>query len=399
MTETPSPPHSPHIEDALRLNSQALRAIAERRADEACRLLRTALDLDPMLLPAWLNLATAQRLAGDIHGALETVDGALRIEPLAFRSLLMKATLLETLGRRRAAAQAYGNALTQQPDEAHLDDGTRRAIAHARDFRARHTAELEDFLSRHAAGPKGSSSAEARRMNGFAEHLLDKRQRFRSEPTHFFYPGLPSIEFYDREEFSWLPEVEEATGDIQAELMAVLDDKVAAADLEPYMQRSDTEPLEQWTELNKSLNWSAYHFAIYGRHFTKHRERCPKTAALLDRMPQPDIQNRCPASLYSILEPHTHIPAHNGVANFRLLCHLPLILPGNCRFRVGASVREWKMGEALVFDDSIEHEAWNDSDQRRAVFIFDIWHPYLSADERDYIRRTLTALDAFNAES
>jgi aspartyl/asparaginyl beta-hydroxylase (cupin superfamily) len=81
------------------------------------------------------------------------------------------------------------------------------------------------------------------------------------------------------------------------------------------------------------------------------------------------------------------------------LCHLPLILPGNCRFRVGASLREWTMGEAFVFDDTIEHEAWNDSDQRRAVFIFDIWHPTLSADERDHIRRTLAAMDAFNAEA
>jgi aspartyl/asparaginyl beta-hydroxylase (cupin superfamily) len=389
---------SPAAENALRLNAQALHAIANRRPAEAGQMLRSAIELDPMLLPARLNLATAQRMEGDLMGALATVDDALRLEPLAFRALLMRASLLEVMGHHRAAAIAYGNALSQTPDEQHLDENTRRAIAHAREFRARNFAEMEDFLLRHAGAPASRTSAEARRMSGFADHLLGKRQRYRSEPTHFFYPGLPSIEFYDREEFPWLPEVEAATDDIRAELTAVLDDEVAAADLEPYMQRSDTEPLEQWMELNKSLKWSAYHFAIYGRHFTKHRERCPRTAALLDRMPQPDIQNRCPASLYSILEPHTHIPAHNGVANFRLLCHLPLILPGNCRFRVGGSIREWKMGEAMVFDDSIEHEAWNDSDQRRAVFIFDIWHPWLSADERDYIRRSLRAIDAFNAQ-
>ncbi len=389
---------SPASQDALRLNSQALQAIANRRPAEASQMLRSAIELDPMLLPARLNLATAQRMEGDMMGALATVDDALRIEPLAFRALLMRASLLEAMGHRRAAAIAYGNALTQTPDEQYLDDNTRRAIAHAGDFRTRNFTEMEDFLVRHAGTPGGSTSAEARRMSGFADHLLGKRQRYRSEPTHFFYPGLPSIEFYDRDQFAWLPEVEAATDDIRAELIAVLDDEIAAAELEPYMQRPDTEPLEQWTELNKSLKWSAYHFAIYGWHFTEHRQRCPKTAALLDRMPQPDIQNRCPASLYSILEPHTHIPAHNGVANFRLLCHLPLILPGNCRFRVGSSIREWKMGEAMVFDDSIEHEAWNDSDQRRAVFIFDIWHPMLSADERDYIRRSLTAMDAFNAQ-
>lgn len=396
--QPPTQQPSPAANDAIRLNSQALQAIANRRPAEACRMLRAALDLDPMLLPARLNLATAQRMEGDFEGALATVDDALRIEPLAFRPLMMRASLLEAMGHRRTAATAYGNALSQLPDEEYLDESSRRAVAHAREFRSRNLVEMEQFMVRHAGSPGGSSSAEARRMSGFTDNLLGKRPRYRSEPTHYFYPGLPAIEFFDREDFPWIGEAEAATEDLRAELMAVLDDEVAAADLEPYMQRSDTEPLEQWTELNKSLKWSAYHFAIYGRHFTEHRRRCPKTAALLDRMPQPDIQNRCPASLYSILEPHTHIPGHNGVANFRLLCHVPLILPGNCRFRVGSSVREWKMGEALVFDDTIEHEAWNDSDERRAVFIFDIWHPYLGADERDYIRRTLVAMDAFNAE-
>ena len=391
-------PSSPASQDALRLNAQGLQALSARQFAEAKRLLSAAVELDSMLLPAWLNLATAQRMDGDLAGALATVDIVLRIEPLAFRSLLMRASLLEAMGKRRAAAIAYDNALNQAPDDDRLDENTRRAVDHGRKFRSANFAEMEDFLTRHPGKSGGGSSAEARRMSGFADHLVGKRKRFRSEPTHYFYPGLPSIDFYDREEFPWLPEVEAATDEIRAELISVLDDEVAAADLEPYMQRSDTEPLQQWTELNKSLRWSAYHFSIYGRHFAKHRERCPKTAALLDRMPQPDIQNRCPAALFSILEPHTHIPPHNGVANFRLLCHLPLILPGNCSFRVGSSVREWKMGEAMVFDDSIEHEARNDSDHRRAVMIFDIWHPYLSADERDYIRRSLTAIDAFNAQ-
>ena len=136
-----------------------------------------------------------------------------------------------------------------------------------------------------------------------------------------------------------------------------------------------------------------------GKLYEDHRRACPKTAALLDQVPFPLVQNRSPAALFSILQPKTHIPAHTGAGNIRLLCHLPLILPGNCRFRVGSSVLEWKMGEAMVFDDSIEHEAWNDSDQRRAVMIFDIWHPLLSADERDYIRRSLTAMDAFRAHA
>src|SRR6202000_3265422 len=117
------------------------------------------------------------------------------------RVLLMRASLLEAMGHRREAATAYGNALTQVPDEEHLDESLRRAVAHAREFRTAHLADLEGFLRRNAGVSGASSSAEARRMTGFTDPLLDKRTRYRSEPTHFFYPGLPSIEFYDREEF------------------------------------------------------------------------------------------------------------------------------------------------------------------------------------------------------
>jgi aspartyl/asparaginyl beta-hydroxylase (cupin superfamily) len=82
----------------------------------------------------------------------------------------------------------------------------------------------------------------------------------------------------------------------------------------------------------------------------------------------------------------------------RLLCHLPLVLPGNCRFRVGNETREWKMGEAFVFDDTIEHEAWNDSDQMRAVLIFDVWNPLLTQEERDFISHALIGMDQFTRE-
>ncbi len=62
-----------------------------------------------------------------------------------------------------------------------------------------------------------------------------------------------------------------------------------------------------------------------------------------------------------------------------------------CRFRVGAETRFWQRGEAFVFDDTIEHEALNPSDQLRIVFIFDVWHPDLSAVERDAVAALIAA--------
>ena len=93
--------------------------------------------------------------------------------------------------------------------------------------------------------------------------------------------------------------------------------------------------------------------------------------------------------MFSALAPHTRIPPHTGSTNSRLLVHLPLILPGKAGFRVGNDTREWQMGEAWVFDDTIEHEAWNDADETRFIMIFDIWNPLLSAAERELISALL----------
>jgi aspartyl/asparaginyl beta-hydroxylase (cupin superfamily) len=100
-------------------------------------------------------------------------------------------------------------------------------------------------------------------------------------------------------------------------------------------------------------------------------------------------------ALFSLLRPGTHIAPHHGLLNTRLICHIPLITPPGCRLRVGNEVREWEQGRALIFDDSIEHEAWNDSAETRVVLLFEIWRPEIEEDER----RALTAMfEAITAE-
>ncbi len=95
--------------------------------------------------------------------------------------------------------------------------------------------------------------------------------------------------------------------------------------------------------------------------------------------------------MFSLLAPHTVIPPHVGVNNARLICHLPLIVPAGCWFRVGAETRHWRRGAAFVFDDTIEHEASNSSDDLRIVLIFDIWHPDLSTVEREAVAALIGA--------
>jgi aspartate beta-hydroxylase len=99
--------------------------------------------------------------------------------------------------------------------------------------------------------------------------------------------------------------------------------------------------------------------------------------------------------LFSLLRPGAHIPPHNGYTNARLICHLPLIVPGNCALRVGNETRSWREGELMVFDDSIEHEAWNNSGELRAILLFDIWRPELTADERTLVGALLKSVDDY----
>jgi aspartyl/asparaginyl beta-hydroxylase (cupin superfamily) len=140
--------------------------------------------------------------------------------------------------------------------------------------------------------------------------------------------------------------------------------------------------MRQWKALNNNLDWTAIHLLQNGRRVETNAKHCPKTLAAVARMDQPHVPGASPNAMFSLLAPRTRIPPHTGVANTRLVCHLPLIVPPNCGFRVGATTRDWSVGEAFVFDDTIEHEAWNDSDELRVVLIIDLWPPALGAADR-----------------
>jgi aspartyl/asparaginyl beta-hydroxylase (cupin superfamily) len=109
------------------------------------------------------------------------------------------------------------------------------------------------------------------------------------------------------------------------------------------------------------------------------------------------IKGRTPSVLFSLLRPGAAIPPHHGFVNTRLICHLPLIVPDGCAFRVGNDTRPWREGQAWAFDDTIEHEAWNRSDQTRVILLFDIWRPELTGEERAQVAAMFEAIDDYGA--
>ncbi|HLI65430.1 MAG TPA: aspartyl/asparaginyl beta-hydroxylase domain-containing protein [Caulobacteraceae bacterium] len=373
-------------------------------ADEAARrgdlrgaraALERAVMLDQGSVDLWMSLAGCCRGLGDFAAAGAAVEAALRLDPRSFIALLMKASLLERAGQERASALAYGIALTQAPPDERLDVHTREAVVRARAIYAAHNAQLEEALKAAARRERGSkASKELLRADVFAERLVGKRRVYHQEPVQFHYPGLPEIEFWDRGEFPWIEALEAAAEDIRQELVAIL--REDGDEIGPYVNYPDGVPLDQWAELNRSPRWGAFHLFHEGREVAWNAKRAPKTMAALAQAPQPTLPNRSPASMFSVLQPRTRIPPHTGIANVRLVTHLALIVPDGCGFRVGSETRHWREGEAWVFDDTIEHEAWNDSDEPRTILICDVWNPRLSADERETVAALMAALDAFN---
>lgn len=368
------------------LVDEADRAAASGNLPRAIELLEQAGVADPGQPQLWLKLAALRRAAGQPAKALDAVNRALALTELDFMALTMRASLIEKLAPDQAG-EAWANALAQRP-ASDIPPQLAEALAKGQDIRDRWIAEREARLDRVTAPIlKDAAPNAAARIARFQSNVLRKTRVYHSEPTHFAYPGLAEREFHPRDEHPWLAELEAATEAITAELNAVM--SAERTELVPYIQYEQHQAMAQWRELNQNRDWTAIHLLRNGQRIDANARHCPATMALLDTLPQPDIPGAGPNAMFSLLAPHTTIPAHVGVNNTRLVCHLPLVVPEGCWFRVGAETRFWKRGEAFLFDDTIEHEAANSSDQLRVVFIFDVWNPALSEIERDAVRQVI----------
>jgi hypothetical protein len=382
-------------QEALRLESEADRAAARGDAAGARRLLEQAARLAPGRIDVWIKLSAMCRAGGDLQGAMAAVSGALRVEPLAFFPLLLKASLLERLGKAYEAGETYGFALAQLPPQ--LPPHLESMAAYARSMHAQHVAKGSGRLEAAAAlVEERLSGDECRRVERFRSNILRTTRPYHSEPSHFHYPGLRECEFHDRADFLWLEGLEAQTEAIAADFARVM--AAEHAELVPYIQYPDDVPLRQWQALNQSRDWTAIHLVQNGVVIEANARHCPATMAALGAIEQPRIARRGPNAMFSLLAPGAHIPPHTGVANTRLVCHLPLIVPPGCWFRVGGETREWEVGKAWVFDDTIEHEALNPSGELRVILIVDLWHPGLSTPERAAVAAVMEASGADGAD-
>jgi aspartate beta-hydroxylase len=369
----------------LVLNENAGRLLQSGDAAAAVAILESLVQVETGNSEIWFNYAAALRKVGRIGEAAATLDKILEAEPRNVVALLEKGSLAEALDQPRSAAMSYRAALQLIPPGSTVPREFEAALRRAQGAVDANNRALEIYVEDGLAEIKSRFSKDAsRRFDQCVDILLQKRSVYRQQPTFMYFPELPTIEFYERGFFPWLEDLEAATADIRAELLEVMSD--GDQSLVPYVTLPKGAPVDLWRELNHSRKWSCYSFWLEGRAYPDHLARCPRTAKALKNWPKWDVPGSGPTAMFSILEAKTRIPPHTGPVNTRLVVHLPLIVPPACGFRVGGQQREWVEGQAFVFDDSINHEAWNDSDVPRAILIVDTWSPYLSEVERELVR-------------
>jgi aspartyl/asparaginyl beta-hydroxylase (cupin superfamily) len=300
-------------------------------------------------------------------------------------ALIAKGDALARRTDNRAAASFYHSALglarSSQP-ETSLVQRLAPMLAHAQTMATRLAADFRATIERALIGapPRLIDAGEIMFGVKSANNAPSFMKPYPQQPTSFFFPDMPLTGFFDPARFAWAASVESLAKDILAEALPLLENGVG---FRPYVETNKSRPQGDAHGLLDNPDWSTLSFWENGSAMAENCARCPSIArAMTDIIPLCHIGVRAPNVVLSLLRPGARIPPHTGMINTRLICHLPLIVPPRCGFRVGSETRSWEVGKLLIFDDTVEHEAWNDSDKDRLILIFDVWRPELTEDER-----------------
>jgi len=170
--------------------------------------------------------------------------------------------------------------------------------------------------------------------------------------------------FFPLERFPWVSHIEDNWMVIREEVERLLEDHAAL----PNFQDISKDQIEITTD----DRWKTFFLYGYGFEAKLGVQMCPRTAALMREIPG------MKTAMISILSPRKHILDHRGPYKGVLRYHLGLIVPKDaqsCRIRVGEDVRHWEEGKSLMFDDTFNHEVWNDTDETRVVLFVDVLRP------------------------
>jgi aspartate beta-hydroxylase len=206
-------------------------------------------------------------------------------------------------------------------------------------------------------------------------------------------PGLRAFPWWSADLLPWLHDLEASYETVRNELFSLRKGHHGKSPIEgfqPYRAPSWASGTKADDGVGKvgtdSGAWHVFYLYLHNIKFEENLEKCPVTTELLTRV-LPRSSNYKHA-FFSVLAPNTHVTQHHGPTNKKLRVHLPLVVPegGHSKLRVADDTRVIREGKCYCFDDSFEHEAWNDHpSEPRIVLIIDVWHPDLSLKEVKFL--------------
>ncbi len=378
------------------LLDRGIKALQAGNTQEAKATLQSAIDTGVAGAHTWLALALAHLVSRELEPAEVAIDKTLELDPQSIRAHVFKGDICFEREDRQGAATHYGAALylsssIAEPPPAMLSDLQRIAQ------RQKYLSELFTHHLMEQLGREGYRRETAsERFNKALDMLLGKYhrpeedRRYPQAPHVFYMPDIPYHTFYPEESLPWLKELEQHTDTITAELQTLLTHQ--GASFSPYVHADLGKTGGDHADLLDSDSWTSAFLWNDGTEVAEVMAQCPRTTELMRTLPICHIKGFLPTVLFSKLSPGAKIAPHTGMLNTRLICHLPLIVPADCGLRVGADTRMTERGKAWAFDDSINHEAWNNSREARIILLFDVWRPELDEQERHLIKTLLEAV-------
>jgi aspartyl/asparaginyl beta-hydroxylase (cupin superfamily) len=201
---------------------------------------------------------------------------------------------------------------------------------------------------------------EASRRNKLARRFMNAVQWAERRNSANAVHGNPST--YDSRVFPWVAELESNWTTIRGELAQLMMRRDAL--VSPAQRASPT--------IGQDRGWTTFTLSSYFRRNERNIEQCPETWRLVQGVPG------LVSVMFSVLEPGARLPAHHGPYNGLLRLHLGLIVPEPreaVAIRIDGAVHHWEEGRALIFNDTFEHEARNESGHTRVVLFIDFERP------------------------
>ncbi|XP_030204457.1 aspartyl/asparaginyl beta-hydroxylase isoform X16 [Gadus morhua] len=365
------------VAEKQRSNDLLQRAINSYR--EASELPSATPDLIRVTLK---RRAERQQFLGRNRGALLTLERLVEVFPedLGLKNDLGVAHLL--IGDNKGAKRVYEEVLAVAP-------GDGFALVHY-GFILKSENQIAESIPYLKGGLE--SGAPGTDDGRFYFHLGDALQRVGDDSAYHWYElghqrghfasvwqrSLYNVDGLQAQPW-WTPQETGYTDLVKAlerGWKAIREEVLAVLDLKTGLFMPEEENLRERGE------WGQYTLWQQGRKAGDACRSVPKTCSLLERFPEATNCKRGQIK-FSVMQPGTHVWPHTGPTNCRLRMHLGLVVPEKgCRIRCTNQTREWEEGKVLIFDDSFEHEVWQEAASYRLILIVDVWHPALSAHQR-----------------